>query len=236
VTDSQMYSHGRRFGKRLIKSKGIILAALLLILVYFSSATGVNYLFLSTIIVVVSVFKLYLEFEQKNVSAENMVLCAVMASIAAVARVPFTSIPSVQPTSFVIIMTALVFGPDIGFVVGSTSAFVSNLFIGQGPWTPWQMFGWGLMGYTAGKFLRQKTFNKTSTIIFGLIWGFLFGWIMNLWFFLGYIRPINIKTFIAACIASFYFDLAHALSNGFFIGIFGNRWFNILQRLKIKYM
>lgn len=81
----------------------------------------------------------------KNVKirAREIVMIAVLATIAAVSRVPFAPLPSVQPTSFVVIVAALVLGPEAGFMIGSTAALVSNFFLGQGPWTPWQMFCWG---------------------------------------------------------------------------------------------
>ncbi len=76
-------------------------------------------------------------------------IISMLSAIGAIGRVPFAAIPSVQPTSFVIIMSGLSFGGNTGFMVGSTAALVSNMLLGQGPWTPWQMFAWGMMGFTA---------------------------------------------------------------------------------------
>lgn len=197
---------------------------------------GRYFLALSFICLVVSMLPFYWRFEKRQIRAREIVMIAVLATIAAVSRVPFAPLPSVQPTSFVVIVAALVLGPEAGFMIGSTAALVSNFFLGQGPWTPWQMFCWGMMGVTAGLISRfDWARNKYWLCLFGFIWGFIFGWVMNLWYFIAYVNPLSFKTFIAAYIASFYFDLAHALSNVFFIYCFYQSWYRIINRFKIKY-
>ncbi len=130
----------------------------------------------------------------------------------------------------------MVFGSEAGFLIGATAALLSNLFFGQGPWTPWQMFGWGMMGYTAG-LLRHTILlsKKLGRAIFGFIWGFLFGWLMNMTLVLGYMSEISWSAILIVNAASFYFDLAHALSNVIFLTVFGAMWMRILQRYQIKY-
>ncbi|WP_208422717.1 ECF transporter S component [Latilactobacillus fragifolii] len=197
---------------------------------------GQHFLIFSFSCLVVSMLPFYWRFETRDIRAREIIFIAVLAAIAAVTRVPFAPLPSVQPTSFVIIVSALVLGPESGFIVGSTAAIVSNMFLGQGPWTPWQMFCWGMMGVTAGLIGRyQWAQNKYLLCIFGFVWGFIFGWTMNLWYFVAYVNPLTIKTFIAAYLASFYFDLAHALSNVFFIFFFYQSWYRIISRFKVKY-
>jgi energy-coupling factor transport system substrate-specific component len=76
----------------------------------------------------------------------------------------------------------LVFGAESGFLVGAVAAIVSNIFLGKGPWTPWQMFAWGMMGMSAG-LLRNTWWMMAmwGKLVFGFIRGYLFGWIMYLW-------------------------------------------------------
>ena len=163
-------------------------------------------------------------------------MLAILAAIAAVSRVPFASIPSVQPTTFVIIVTALAFGAESGFVVGALAALVSNLFLGQGPWTPWQMYTWGMIGLTAGLLRHTRMMrNLSGRILFGFVTGILFGWVMNLWHFVSLGEYVDFSAVIAYYTASIYFDLAHALSNVFFITIFASSWIKILQRFRKKY-
>ncbi len=163
-------------------------------------------------------------------------MIAMLIALAAVSRVPFTAIPSVQPTTFVIIVSALVFGAESGFIIGALAALVSNLFLGQGPWTPWQMLGWGMVGYTAGLFRHSKWMRTLGgKIVFGFVWGFLFGWLMNLSYTFAAFSSFGWRQFLAVYTASAYFDLLHALSNAVLLALFGASWIKILTRFKRKF-
>jgi energy-coupling factor transport system substrate-specific component len=196
-----------------------------------------SYLVLSIGLLLLGMFLFVLRFESRSIDARSIVLLAVLASIAAVVRIPFASIPSVQPTTFVIMMTGFVFGAESGLIVGVVGALAANMFLGQGPWTPWQMVAWGLVGFSAGLF-RPVLNKKWAMIVFAIIWGFLFGWIMNLWGLLALYQSVNI--FNTSIILSYFtgsllFDLFHSLSNVIFILMFGELWIKILVRFKRKY-
>ena len=178
---------------------------------------------------------LLLRFEGKALRAEELVILAVMVALAAVARVPFAAWPSVQPTSFVIIMAGAAFGAEAGVLVGCAAAFVSNLFLGQGPWTAWQMAAWGLMGLSAGLLRRILMKYAPIRMLFGAVWGFLFGWIMNLWFVLSMGEAFTPAALIAAAAASASMDLAHAVCNAVLLGLFGGAWGKTLCRTAEKY-
>ncbi|HDR8180990.1 TPA: ECF transporter S component [Bacillus thuringiensis] len=194
------------------------------------------YMLSSLFLLVVIMLPFYIRFERKAFVSREIVLVAVLAAIAAVSRVPFSILPSVQPTSFVIIVSAIVFGSETGFMIGATAAIVSNIFLGQGPWTPWQMFSWGMIGFISGllrnTFLMRKLWGR---LLYGLFVGFLFGWIMNFWGLLGFIREATWEAVISYYIASFYFDLSHAISNVIFLLLFSTSWITILTRFKKKY-
>lgn len=178
----------------------------------------------------------FARFEVRKISSREIVILAILAAIAAVSRVPFAPLPSVQPTSFVIIITGLVFGAESGFIVGAVAAIVSNIFLGQGPWTPWQMYAWGMIGMAAGLFRNTWWMKQMwGKLLFGFVWGYLFGWFMNLWIIVSAIENFTWEFFISIYVASIYFDLAHALSNVFFLLVFSSSWIRILQRFKRKY-
>lgn len=86
------------------------------------------YMLSSLFILAVIMLPFYIRFERKAFVSREIVLVAVLAAIAAVSRVPFSILPSVQPTSFVIIVSAIVFGSETGFMIGATAAIVSNIF------------------------------------------------------------------------------------------------------------
>jgi energy-coupling factor transport system substrate-specific component len=205
-------------------------------LAYISFVSDRHFLWLSFLFLVFTMLPFYIRFEKKAFASREIVLIAVLAAVAAVSRVPFSVLPSVQPMSFVIIVSAAVLGGDAGFLIGATAALVSNLFLGQGPWTLWQMCGWGMMGLTAG-LLQNTWIMKTNwgRILFGAAAGFIFGWFTNISVFISFLNELTWKTLLATYAASFYFDLAHALSNVFFLALFGTQWIKILTRFKGKY-
>lgn len=194
------------------------------------------YLLLSMVIIGCIMLPFFARFEVRKIAGREVVILAVLAALAAVGRVPFAGLPSVQPTSFVIIITGLVFGAESGFIVGAVAAITSNIFLGQGPWTPWQMYAWGMMGMSAG-LLRKRWWMKQrwGLCIFGFVWGYLFGWFMNLWIIASNISALSWEFFVSIYIASIYFDLAHGLSNVFFLGLFSVSWLKIIERFKKKY-
>jgi hypothetical protein len=119
-------------------------------------------------------------------------------------------------------------------MVGAITALVSNFFLGQGPWTPYQMFAWGLVGVTS-VYLRRFNLNTKWLIGFGVIWGYVFGWIMNIWFWASFVYPLTPRTFIVAQLASVWFDTFHAVGNAIFLGLFGMKTIGILERFKKRF-
>lgn len=217
----------------------LLLIALLASFLILSIIWQNHFLLLSFGVVSISIILLIFRFESRKVEARELVLLAVLAAIAAVGRIPFASIPSVQPTSFVIMISGYVFGAESGFMIGAVAALASNMILGQGPWTPWQMTAWGLIGLTAG-LLRNTAFMNHSLgrILFGIIWGFLFGWIMNIWGFFSFTQStgtITLNEIITYFAGSAFFDSLHAFSNAVLLVFFGNSWIKTLIRFKRKY-
>lgn len=217
----------------------ILLTLLSMVLVFLTIWWGNSYFWISIALIVTSILLLLMKFESRKVEARELILIAVLAAIAAVGRIPFASIPSVQPTTFVIMTAGLVFGAESGFMIGAVAALASNMILGQGPWTPWQMIAWGLVGFTSGWLGKTRFLQSTwGKIIFGVLWGFLFGWIMNIWGVLSlsqYGNEINLNTVLTYYAGSALFDFMHAVSNVFFLVVFGKVWIKNLTRFKRKY-
>jgi energy-coupling factor transport system substrate-specific component len=188
----------------------------------------------ATIIVSLVILAFYFAFEEMAISSKEIALVAMLSTIAAVLRVPFAAIPSVQPCTCIIICSGYVFGPVAGFMVGSTTALLSNFFLGQGPWTPYQMLAWGLAGMTAAYFSRLKL-GLPWLVVFGVLWGYLYGWITNTWMWAAFIYPLTFKTFLVTQLNSIWFDTFHAIGNALFLGIFGGKAITILERFKKRF-
>jgi energy-coupling factor transport system substrate-specific component len=183
--------------------------------------------------VFIIIFAGYFYFEKSSFGAKEIAVIATLSAFAAISRLPFAAIPNVQPTTFIVAISGLVFGPYAGFLVGSTTAFVSNIFLGQGPWTPWQMFSWGLVGAVSGLIGKKK--GGISVLGFSLVcflFGFMFDWIMNLWHVLGFVRPLNLQTVALAYLTGLTVDIMHACGNFVFSMVFFEKFQKVLLRSK----
>jgi energy-coupling factor transport system substrate-specific component len=194
----------------------------------------INWALASVLIIALALLAFFWQFEKQKVNSKYIALIATMASLAAISRVPFAAILGLQPTTFIVMITGYVFGAQTGFVVGAVAALVSNFFLGQGPWTPWQMFSWGICGVIAALISNKNKFNRISfTVITGLC-GYMFGWIMNIWHWVGFVYPLNWTTFFATYLISIPSDTIHATGNIAFAIIFGKSFYNTLTRYRKK--
>jgi len=200
-----------------------------------SPLTRQNWGLLSAEIVFIAIVLLYRGFEKSRVSSREIAIIAVLGTVAAVGRVLFAALPHIQPATFLVIVSGSVFGARAGFMVGSTVAVVSNFFLGQGPWTPWQMFTWGLAGSSGALFrIAFPRAGRWSTAIFLFAWGYVYGWIMNLWFWTAFVAPLNLQSFLITYAASFWLDTCHAVGNVIFYLLCGPGTEKILKRTKNK--
>jgi len=222
-------------GKTVLLVLGSMLCVLLLGLIPGNPLFRANWALVSFLFLGLVILAFFYGYELQRPSVKEISLIATMAALAAVSRVPFVIIPGLQPMTFLVMITGWVFGVRQGFAVGAIAALASNFFLGQGPWTPWQMFGWGIGGALAAlagrKTQKFEIYKFTFLVTF---WGYAFGWIMNIWHWIGFIYPLNKETFIAAYAASFTFDTIHAFGNLLFALTFGKTFYEILQRYKKK--
>ena len=92
----------------------------------------------------------FASYEASRPRLRDIMPTVVLAALAAAGRILFAPIPDFKPVSAIAIIAGVAFGRKSGFMVGALAALASNFFFGQGPWTPWQMYAWGLVGYGAG--------------------------------------------------------------------------------------
>ena len=144
--------------------------------------------------------------------SRELALVAALAAAAAGGRVLFAFIPNVQPVTMIVAVTGATLGARAGIATGGAAALVSNAFLGQGPWTPWQMIGWGLVGATAGA-IGPLLRNRWALAAFGLAWGFLFDWLMDVWAWSALGQSADGSSFVAFVVTGLPFDVAHAAGN-----------------------
>ncbi len=197
---------------------------------------GLNYLFYCTIIFIIISFIL---FEKTTDKIEILTLVAILSALASVGRIIFASIPSVQPSTFIIISSSLILSPIPALTIGVMTAFSSSLVLGFGTYTFYQAFLWGLIGFITSLcknvFINNNKLNIKTLIIYSLIIGEVFGCIMNLSYYSFSNMPFTLKSYISLCVISFPMDLAHGLSTSLLFLVTGNRFINILCRVNKKY-
>ena len=109
-----------------------------------------NYYIAGVLIIILAMIPFFAGFESCRPEARELVTIAVMCAIAVASRIVFIMLPGFKPVVAIIMMTGMAFGPSAGFLTGAMGAFVSNFVFGQGPWTPWQMFAFGIAGFIFG--------------------------------------------------------------------------------------
>jgi energy-coupling factor transport system substrate-specific component len=144
-------------------------------------------------------------------SSKELVLIATLAAAAAAGRVLFAAVPNVQPVTVTAVVAGVALGPRAGMAVGGLAALVSNFYLGQGAYTPWQMLAWagcGLIGGLAAPLLRRRV--PLALTCFAL--GFAFDAFMDVWEWLSF-YPHTWQAFTALYFRGVWFDAAHAGGN-----------------------
>lgn len=232
-----------KVARRICMKKYWINYFILLLLVPISIWIGVTmfndrkYVFISFVIVILTIIPFFLTFERKDSSIRYMVIIAVMTALSVVGRFLFAAIPGFKPVTAIVILTAVYFGAEAGFLVGALTALISNIYFGHGPWTPFQMFAWGMIGFLAGlPYIRTKLReNKILLIITGLFAGVFFSLLMDVWTVISIDGMFNMKRYITAVGLSLPFMITYAVSNVIFLLLTVKPIGEKLERIKKKY-
>lgn len=196
------------------------------------------YYLTSTLIIIETMLPFFFLFESRKPQARELVTVAVMCALAAVSRVAFTFIPTFKPITAIIMIAGIAFGAEAGFMTGAISAFASNFFFSQGPWTPWQMMAYGFGGFAAGLLFSRKGRRKNPVILA------VFGFVMTVgavgplldsctvFTTLSEITPANVLLVFAQ---GFPVNLSHGVACGITMLLFSKPLLEKLERLKTKY-
>lgn len=175
----------------------------------------------------------------KKLTSKELTLIATLAAFSSAGRVAFAAVPNVQPSTTLIVISGYVLGPAPGFLVGATTAFASNFFLGHGPWTVWQMLAWGVTGALAGLAGRLAARIGLRTHLklvlpLSVVAGFAYGWLMDLWFWASFVYPRTAASLVATLMTSAWFDTMHAAGNALFAALLTSRLTRMLSRLKAQ--
>lgn len=195
-----------------------------------------QYGLLSLIISLLALVPFIFSFEKRKPKAEELVIIAVIIAISVVSRIVFASVPHFKPVTAIIIIAALAFGKEAGFMIGMLSAVLSNFYFGQGPWTPFQMFSWGMIGYIAGIFKdRQIAKNTAFILLLGVLGAVIFTGVVEVWTVLQIDQGFNINRYLSILITSSPILIIYILSNSVFIFLLSKPLLETFERAKRKY-
>ncbi len=196
--------------------------------------------FISLCIICLAMLPFVLLFENRRPQARELVIIAVLSAIAVAGRAAFFMIPQFKPVTAIVIIAGIALGGQAGFLTGALSGFVSNFFFGQGPWTPWQMFSFGIIGFLAGLLFHRREGsrqeNRLTVCIFGGVSTLvLYGLIMDTASLLMYSAQITRSALFAMYASGLPFNLIHASSTVVFLFLLYHPMLKKLERVRIKY-
>ena len=235
----------RRVGRRTWTAIVLILVAIPLVIFF-----GIFFLndrsnvFIGICIICLAMLPFAMIFENRKPQARELLVIAVMAAIAVAGRMAFFMIPQFKPVCAVVIIAGIGLGAEAGFLTGAVSGFVSNFFFGQGPWTPWQMFAYGIIGFLAGLLFHKNQWlakvNAKVRLLIECIYGGLatlviYGLIMDASSVLNFSNAFSWEMLLAKIISGVPFNLIHAISTVFFLWVLAMPMEKKLNRIKKKY-
>ncbi len=228
-----------RLSKRTLFAVFIILFAIPLTVFSGTAYFGDRkYYYTSLLIIFETLLPFVLIFEGKKPKVRELVIIAVMCGIAVAGRVAFAFVPQFKPVTALVIISGICLGGEAGFLAGAVTGFVSNMYFSQGPWTPFQMFSWGIIGFLAGILFSKGilTGNKYKLCIFGFFATLIiYGGIMNPANVIMSQTNVNAKMIYASYIAGFPMDMVHAVSTAVFLWFASEPMCEKLERIKTKY-
>ena len=197
-----------------------------------------SYYFVSLLILAVTMLPFLLVFEHRKPMARELVLLATLSARAVAGRAAFFMLPQFKPVVAIVILTAVTLGPEAGFLVGAVSGFVSNFFFGQGPWTPWQMFSFGIVGFLAGILAVRGILPKKRWALClygGIATVVIYGGIMNFSSAILFGGKLTVKSLLAIYASGVPFDLIHGASTVIFLFFLANPMMEKIGRVQKKY-
>ncbi len=175
-------------------------------------------------------------YERSRPPAQVVALVAALAALAIAGRIAFAAFPNVKPTTDIVIFAGYALGPAPGFAVGALAALVSNFWFGQGPWTPWQMAGWGLCGVLgAALALGGRRVGRLTLALACGFAGIAYGALLNFSLMATYGGELSLERFGVLMARAIPFDAAHAIGNVALALVAGPAIVRMLSRFRQRF-
>jgi energy-coupling factor transport system substrate-specific component len=175
-------------------------------------------------------------YERSRPPSQVVALVAALAALAIAGRIAFAAFPNVKPTTDIVIFSGYALGAAPGFAVGALAALVSNFWFGQGPWTPWQMAGWGLCGvFGAALALGIRNAGRFTLAAACGLAGIAYGALLNFSLMATYGGDLSLERFLTLEARAIPFDAAHAIGNIALALVAGPAMIRMLTRFRTRF-
>ena len=231
--------------KRNLSKRTIVASVAILLFIPLTIFAGIFYLdnrqynIVALFVLLECMLPFILVFEGRKPKARELVTIAVLCAIGIAGRSLFFMLPQFKPVLALTIIAGVAFGGEAGFLVGAVTMLLSNMLFSQGPWTPWQMFAMGIIGFLAGILFKKGWLRRTrvSLAVFGAFAAVvIYGGIMNPASMLMYSsQAITVKALMAYYISGLPMDLVHGFGTVIFIMLAAEPMLEKMDRIKVKY-
>ncbi len=201
------------------------------------------YIYISLFIVAGSLAVVFLRLDKKRTSVRRLTLIAVMTALSIASRFIFAAFPAFKPMSAIVILTGVYLGGEAGFLCGCLTAFISNFYFGQGPWTPFQMTALGLIGLVAAilfsgrKNIAGSKIRLFLLLLYGMFCGVFYSLFLDTWTMLWTYGGLDVEGYLAAITVAIPYTVLYAVSNVIFLlifePVFGKRLGRIIRKYRI---
>lgn len=231
--------------KRNLNKRTIAASVAILLFIPLTIFTGIFYLdnrqynIVALLVLLECMLPFILVFEGRKPKARELVTIAVLCAIGIAGRGLFFMLPQFKPVTALTIIAGVAFGGEAGFLVGAVTMLLSNMLFSQGPWTPWQMFAMGLIGFIAGVLFKKGWLSRTrvSLAVFGAFSSVvIYGGIMNpASMFMYSSQSVSLNTLLAYYLSGLPMDLVHGFGTVVFIMLAAEPMLEKMDRIKVKY-
>lgn len=221
--------------KTVISITVLLLGSILLLVLGAVLFQEKRYAWVSFGIAVLSCAVILHSLDKRRTHIRRMVLIAVMTALSVAGRFLFAVIPAFKPMTAVIVMTGMYFGAEAGFLCGALTALLSNFYFGQGPWTPFQMVSFGIIGLIAGICHKPLKISRAALVLYGTFAGALYSLVMDAWTVLWSQLSFEPKLYAAAFLSAAPFTILYSISNVIFLLLMRRPLGARLQRVITKY-
>lgn len=194
-----------------------------------------SYAYASLVIALLACAAFFLTFEKRETGTKKILVISVMTALSVAGRFVFAPLPFFKPVTAIVVITALYMGPEAGFLTGALTAVISNFYFGQGPWTPFQMVVWGLLGFIAGLLARPLRRHLIWLLVYGAFAGIAFSMLMDIWTVLWYYNSFNLTWYLVTITFAVPITTIYAVSNVLFLLALAVPFGKKLARIQTKY-